>query len=157
VQADAMAEISAATARKLAPLVRLLSSSSDGEVLGAARAIMRTLKTAGADIHTLADHVEHANGKKILEQDMRHIFTAGYEKGVHDTEERLHGFDDFRSLDGLPSWHTMARYCQQRGDQLSDREEEFVNQMASQTVWREPSEKQAKWLKSIFLKLGGRI
>jgi hypothetical protein len=28
--------------------------------------------------------------------------------------------------------------------------------MASRTVWREPTEKQGKWLKSIFYRLGGR-
>jgi hypothetical protein len=51
----------------------------------------------------------------------------------------------------------MARYCQQRSDRLRDREEEFVNQMASRTVWREPTERQGKWLQSIFLRLGGKL
>jgi len=29
--------------------------------------------------------------------------------------------------------------------------------MASRTVWREPTEKQAKWLRSIFYRLGGKL
>jgi hypothetical protein len=47
----------------LASSLRLLSSSSDGEVLAAVRATMRVLKTAGADIHALADRVEQADTK----------------------------------------------------------------------------------------------
>jgi len=47
-------------------------------------------------------------------------------------------------------------YCQQRSDRLQSREREFIDHMASLTVWREPTEKQAKWLKSIYYKLGGK-
>lgn len=41
-------------APKLVPLVRLLGSPVDGEVLAACRAIGRTLDTAGCDWHDLA-------------------------------------------------------------------------------------------------------
>ena len=47
-------------ATKLAPLIRMLSSPIDGEPLGAARAIQRTFKAAGLDLHDLAHHVEPA-------------------------------------------------------------------------------------------------
>jgi|tagenome__1003787_1003787.scaffolds.fasta_scaffold20016907_2 hypothetical protein len=47
---------------RVAPLVRLLGSPIDAEALGAARAIDRTLKAAGADLHALADHIEHGGG-----------------------------------------------------------------------------------------------
>jgi len=36
------------------------------------------------------------------------------------------------------------------------KEQEFVNDIASRTVWREPTERQGKWLKSIFYRLGER-
>src|SRR5688572_3970247 len=45
-------------ALRLGQLIRLLSSDKDGEVVAAVRAIDRTLKAAGADIHALADLVE---------------------------------------------------------------------------------------------------
>jgi hypothetical protein len=51
---------------KLHKLILLLSSDVDGEVLGAARAIGRTLQTAGRDWHDLADaltHDDRANDK----------------------------------------------------------------------------------------------
>jgi hypothetical protein len=64
---------------------------------------------------------------------------------------------DFRGVDGLPNWEEMARYCQVNNSRLGDKETKFVNDMAARTVWREPTEKQAKWLKSIFLRLGGKL
>jgi hypothetical protein len=41
-------------APKIAKLIPLLSSDKDGEVLAATRAIERTLKSAGLDLHALA-------------------------------------------------------------------------------------------------------
>ena len=34
---------------------------------------------------------------------------------------------------------------------------EFVNDMAARTVWHQPTERQEKWLKSIFFRLGGKL
>nr|USU31054.1 hypothetical protein NG677_17135 [Methylobacterium sp. OTU13CASTA1] len=42
-------------AQRVAKLVPLLASDKDGEVIAAARAIARTLTTAGTDLHDLAD------------------------------------------------------------------------------------------------------
>ena len=49
--------------QKLGTFIRMLASERDGEVVAAARAIVRTLKAAGADIHVLAERVETANGR----------------------------------------------------------------------------------------------
>jgi hypothetical protein len=43
---------------KLCPLIRMLGSSNDGEALNAARAIGRTLRSAGRDFHDLASALE---------------------------------------------------------------------------------------------------
>jgi hypothetical protein len=144
-------------AGKLGSLVRLVASDKDGEVVAAARAITRTLKSAGADIHALADRVEHANGSgKISEADMRKLFDAGYAAGIAAAESRDVG-DDFHNLDGSASWETMAAHCRRRRDQLNEREQEFISSALSRIVYREPMEKQAKWLRSIFLRTGGRL
>lgn len=47
--------IARALAQRVAKLVPLLASDKDGEVVAAARAIARTLGTAGTDLHDLAD------------------------------------------------------------------------------------------------------
>ena len=70
----------AAIAEKLGRYVRLLSSDQDGEVVAAAHAIVRVLKTAGADIHTLAKHIETPNNKntaKLSDAEMRNCTTQG--------------------------------------------------------------------------------
>lgn len=43
---------------RVGALLRLLGSDQDGEALGAARALGRTLQSAGLDFHALADAVE---------------------------------------------------------------------------------------------------
>ena len=59
--------------QKLGTFIRMLASERDGEVVAAARAIVRTLKAAGADIHVLAERVETANGSKLTDAKMRKL------------------------------------------------------------------------------------
>jgi hypothetical protein len=88
---------------------------------------------------------------------MRKLYDAGYDAGVRAAEAKQHGPDDFRNVDGTPAWHEIARFCQQSRDRLREKEREFINDMTSRTVWREPTERQSKWLRSIFYRLGGRL
>ena len=48
----------AIVAPRLGQLIRLLSSDRDGEVVAAARALGRTLRSVGADFHVLAAAIE---------------------------------------------------------------------------------------------------
>ena len=56
-------------APKIASLVRLVGSPIDGEALGAARAIGRTLAGAGRDLHWLAGRVEAGLEPTIVYRD----------------------------------------------------------------------------------------
>jgi hypothetical protein len=146
---------------KLANLVRLFASDQEGEALGAARAIPRVLKTEGADIHALADLIERADAK-LSEMEMRKLYDAGCEAGLADgvraVEAKVsHDADGFRNVSWAPSWHDMARFCQERSARLRGSEPKFVDDMSGLTLWREPTPKQAKWLKSIYARLGGRL
>jgi hypothetical protein len=47
-------------APRIGQLVRMLGSDQDGEVVAAARAIGRTLKSAGEDFHSLAATIERS-------------------------------------------------------------------------------------------------
>ena len=153
----AVSDVLAPISNRLASFIRLLSSDKDGEVVAAAHAIKRTLKAAGADIHALAERVEKPNGGGLSDAEMKKLYDAGYNAGQRDAEHKHSGPADFHNIDGTPNWHEMALYCQQRGSLLRGQEQTFINDMASRTVWREPTEKQAKWLKSIFYRLGGKI
>ena len=141
--------------QKLGTFIRLLASEQDGEALAAARAIVRTLKSTGADIHTLAERVENANGGKLTDTEMRKLYDAGFQAGMRAVESRSTG--EFHNVDGTPAWNEIALFCQQNNNRLRDNERQFVNDMASRSLWREPTEKQAKWLRSIFYRLGGKI
>jgi hypothetical protein len=151
--ADALAPI----ADKIKPLVRLLSSDHSGEIVAAARALNRLLKANGADIHAIADGIGRAKDK-ISEAEMRTLYDAGYQAGLRAGEDKLHANGDpFHNIDGTPPWYEIATWCQRRSDRLGEREQKFIDDMAGRTVWREPTEKQAKWLKSIFHRLGGKV
>ena len=84
---------------------------------------------------------------------MRKLYDAGYDAGVCAAEAKQHGPDDFCNVDGTPAWHEIARFCEQSRDRLREKERGFIDDMASRTVWREPTDRQAKWLRSIFHRL----
>ena len=145
----------ASIASKLGKLIRMLSSSQDGEVLGAARAIVRTLANAGLDVHALAAGIG-ADDKKFSEEEAREIYQHGVAEGRWVAEQERSGpFFRNVNLNDEPSWHDIACECAARGAQLrDDRERKFVSDMVRWTVHGgSPTEKQAKWLRSIYARI----
>ena len=114
-------------ANRLAKLVRLLTSDRDGEVVAAARSINRTLKSAGLDIHALAAEIENSGP------------AAGRGEATNN-----------KQLD----WHAIACECAGHDDRLRDhRERVFVQDMLRWTkLGGKPTEKQARWLRSIYIR-----
>jgi hypothetical protein len=126
------------------------------------RALDRRLKATGADFHTLAALIERADGGKLSKAEMKKLYDAGYEAGHADgvgaAEAKVpHDADGFRSVNGTATWHEIARFCQDCSARLRGNEQDFVDDMTGLTLWREPTEKQAKWLRSIFYRLGGKL
>jgi hypothetical protein len=151
-------------ARRLATCIRLLASDKGGEVEAAWASIQRML-TPSADLHEIAARIETPPGldestKQKLRKAVEDARAQGYAEGVQAAENRQHGVDTFRSTDG-PDWVKIALYVQREKNRLEVRHHEFINDMAGRTVWAdrgyEPTEKQHKYLHSLFLKLGGRI
>jgi len=151
-----MTDVLAPIVGKLAACIRMLSSDKDGDVITAARGLVRMLKGADTDIHAFAERIAKPNGG-LTDAEMRKLYDAGYEAGVRAVENKQHGSGDFHNVDGLPSWNEIALFCQQNNDRLRPTERQFIDDIASRTVWREPTEKQAKWLRSIFYRLGGKL
>jgi len=151
-----MTDVLAPIVGKLAACIRMLSSDKDGDVITAARGLVRMLERAGTDIHAFAERIAKPNGG-LTDAEMRKLYDAGYEAGVRAVENKQHGSGDFHNVDGLPSWNEIALFCQQNNDRLRPTERQFIDDIASRTVWREPTEKQAKWLHSIFYRLGGKL
>ena len=144
--------------RKVARQLRLLSSPNDGERVAATYALERTLKSAGSDVHALADHVEHPNGKGVPDEQLQKVWDTAYARGVQDAENRQHGIDDFIGTDGKPTWEAVALFLQRNKHRLGPKHQEFIDDMAGRTAWgHEPTERQHKYLHSLFFKLGGKI
>ena len=152
-------------AAKIGKPIRLLASNSQGEAFAALCAIARLLESHGYTFHTLADHVENANGGGLSEDDKKKIRSeienaraVGYAEGVKAAEAKQHGTGAFRNTDGALEWTEVALYCRREKHRLPSKHHEFINDMASRTVYgREPTPKQHQYLHSLFFKLGGKI
>jgi hypothetical protein len=150
-------------AAKLGKPIRLLASNSQGEAFAALCAIARLLESHGYTFHTLADHVENGGGlieddKKKIRSEIENARAIGYAEGVKAAESKQHGTGAFRNTDGALEWTEVALYCQREKQRLPSKHHEFVDDMASRTVYgREPTPKQHQYLHSLFFKLGGKI
>src|SRR5262249_24627822 len=140
---------------KVASLVRLLASDKDGEIIAAARALKRTLESAGTDMNGLAHGIENlGKNAEVSKDQMKKIWDAA----VQHTENRLHGGEGFRSNPGKPTPEQVALVYQRDKRRPNRNTHDFVDKMAAQTVFgREPTEKQHKYLFALFLRLGGKI
>jgi hypothetical protein len=120
--------LDASVAKRIGRLLGMLGSDHDGEVLNAVGMLKKLFCNEKMSFSDLAYVVENSAGAEIRRQ--------------------------FYDPDGTPNWHQLALYCQRHIDQLPAKEQAFVTQMAGWTVGRAPSEKQAVWLESIFVRLG---
>jgi hypothetical protein len=153
-----------ALAAKLGKPIRLLASNSQGEAFAALCAIARLLEAYRSTFHELADHVENGGGG-LSEADKQKISAAiesarieGYAEGVKAAESKQHGTGTFRNTDGTLEWTEVALFVQRQKQRLPDRHHEFIDDMASRTVYgREPTPRQHQYLHSLFFKLGGKI
>jgi len=145
-------------AKDLAKLIRLLASDKDGEVVAAWHGVIRKLKSIGADMHDLAERIEHPVGE-LSQGEMEKIYNAGFADGQRrEKQDRAVARGNGSALN-FPSPQDMAVFCyQNRANLKSEWEDEFVANMAAWTRTVRPlSPKQQMHLEKIFIKLGGRI
>lgn len=111
---------------QLGKLIKLLASDKPGEVVAAAAAINRSLRSAGLDIHQLASVVDRSvlSPQSAPDPD-------------HDDDEH--------------HWRDMRAFCAGRTQYLSDRERNFIDSLSH---WRgQPTVKQMNWLIAIAQRL----
>jgi hypothetical protein len=147
---------------KIACALRLMNSSTEpGEIAAAVFGLKRLLQALGTDLDGLASGFEKildGGGKAVTQADMQKAISDAYAAGIQDAENRMHGAHDFQNTDGKPAWEAIALFLQHHKDRLDARHHDFVDDMASRTAFgREPTEKQHKYLHSLFYKLGGKI
>jgi hypothetical protein len=124
--------------------------------MAAVAAMKRLFRAEGLSFPDIATVIESCNGeieeKKYSDTDAEIIFKRGVEKGRSERPEAEP--TEFYDTDGHPRYHPMAMYCQQHLRRLDSKHHEFIDKMASTTVYREPTEKQGKYLLSLFIGLG---
>jgi hypothetical protein len=138
-------------AKKIAGILRLLTSNKLGEAAAAMQALQRTLQSASADvIYALAERVEGGSG--LTDDEMQEIFDAGVTAGRKQAKQQL-------GLNGavFPGCHEMALWCRQQDDRLRSKEREFLNDVSARSLWHPLTLRQEEWLKAIFLRLGGEM
>jgi hypothetical protein len=156
-----MSSLNEPVAKRIAKLFRrLMSSEFDGEVLNAVQAMRQLLLAEGLSFHDIATVIESCNGeiedRKYSDADAKIIFDRGVEKGRVEEARRRDLPPEFYDADGQPRWNEIALFCRKNFAQLrSEWEREFITDMAGKTLWQQPSQKQAKHLLGIFIRLGG--
>jgi hypothetical protein len=122
----------------------------------------RLVANEGLTFHDIATVIENHQGeieeRKYSDSDVAIIFSRGVEKGREEEARRKEQIvpTDCYDADGQPRWHAMALSCQKHHDRLRPNEQQFIDDMVARTMWREPTEKQGRWLLTLFLRLGGR-
>lgn len=118
---------------KIQKLIKLLSSSSDGEVLAAARALLRTLHAEGSDIHALAERVE---GRKLSQAERQRI----YDKAFADGKKSVAATAAFSDTE--PTFYDMACAVKEKADgRLGSKEQGFVDDMIISGALGEPPQR----------------
>src|SRR5262249_43821363 len=126
-----MADNFARIAPKLKPLLLLLSSDQSGEVVAAAAAIKRALKTANLDFHDLVANLTSPPPAARTRQNG----TSGSD-------------DDDPDNDISGNWRLMRDHCWRHEQRLRERERDFIQTL---NRWRgEPTSRQKNWLRSIY-------
>jgi hypothetical protein len=164
-----------AIAPKAAALIRMLTSTSEGEVLNAVRALLQLLANAALDIHWLSTRIEKGgdNGEaraSLGAAEMQRIYDAAYQKGF--TDGSAHGrksaivagpsigtfnIDVGSGVNGY-SWRQIAQHCVANKHLFHGRDYDFVESVAEQLEYKPISAPQAKWLKDLFMRqFDGRI
>ena len=138
---DALAPI----AEKIRRCVRILSSDRDGEALAAARALLRTRKGAGLDIHAPAGSIGRSNGghcNGIDQAEEKRIYARGFEAGKRVAASGRE-----------PSWYEIASECAADPERLRDERERNRNMVARALRGRQLSEKQADRLRFCYARV----
>jgi hypothetical protein len=145
---------------RIADLVRKFGTEFEAEAIQVWRALKRLLASRNVSFTDLGTAVESLATGGLEEAELKRVFDAGYAKGVADTKRELAQAQAVFGLrsDGSTDWEAIARYCQREKARIDDKHHQFIDDMAGRMAWgREPTDKQGKYLLSLFRGIGGRL
>jgi hypothetical protein len=149
--------------RRIGQYIGMIAGSmSDGECANAATMLRRLVESECVpDLTMIFENFDgRLEQKKYSDENAKIIFERGVERGRSEEARNRQQAEptEHRDADGRPLYHPMAVYCQQHRVRLASKHHEFIDKMASITVYREPSDAQGKYLLSLFIQLGnGRL
>jgi hypothetical protein len=145
---------------KLARLLRRLGpGTTDGEIVATVYAMRSLLDKNGADFHDLTARIETPASGLHLEE-MEELYSVAYAQAKQDLQQKRAKALAACGMraDGSQDWEAIAVYCQRRKTRLLPKHHEFIDDMAASMTWgREPSERQGKYLLSLFRQIGGKM
>jgi hypothetical protein len=138
----------------------MLGTDHDGEALNTVHALKRLLASQGVTFTDFGDAVLRLETGDLRRAEITKVHDTAYAKGLADAKRESTGAQATYGLrpDGSQDWEEIALSCQRQKLRLEAKHHQFVDDMASRLTWgREPSEKQGKYLLSLFRQVGGRI
>ena len=155
-----MSTLNEPVAKRIATFFRQLSSEYEGDVLAAVNALKQLLLAEGLSFHDIATVIENHQGeieeRKYSDSDAEVIFSVGWKKAAPKKHSCRDLPPEFYDADGQPRWNEIALFCRKNTAQLrGEWERKFISDMAGKTLWQQPSQKQAKHLLGIYIRLGG--
>jgi hypothetical protein len=145
---------------KIADLIRMFGTENEHEAKATWWALKRLLASRGVSFTDLGNAIEKLATGGLEEAELKRVFDAGYAKGVAETKREHAEAQAVFGLrpDGSPNWEAMAVQCQREKARIEVKYHKFVDDMAADMTWgREPSDKQGKFILSLFRQVGGRM
>ena len=145
---------------RVADLVRRLGSDFPGEVVATVNALGRLLASRGVTFTDFGDAVERLANGGLEEDAMKRVFAAGYARCKAEFDSRHAEAQAVFGLraDGSTDFEAIALHLQRNKHRFEAKHHEFIDDMSSRMAWgREPTEKQGKYLISLFRRIGGRM
>jgi len=155
--------------KRVAALVRLLSSDQQGEALSSLSALKRMCSLN--DLGNFIEGLDVGNGNSLSKQQMKELYEAGYDDGRSSFKREMEQKNTQKN--GSAPWEDIAdiddaifgktddykvKYCNTHKDKLKkQREKEFIDNMVNWTTVRQKplTEPQKKWINDIYSRLGG--
>jgi hypothetical protein len=142
--------------RRAAALLRMSMAEKKERRIGIVK-FVRYLLAEGV-VHEIAELIEKdaPHEEAFTKQDVQDAHNIGLKKGREQAAHQPQPPEEFYDAFGQPRWNAIALFCQRNRHRLQrEAEQSFVDDMAGMTIYRIPTDKQGKWLRSIFVKLGG--
>lgn len=113
------------------------------------------MEGAGLTWTDIGNVIENYQDGKYTEAEMQEAIRAA--AAVNPDQRWKKTTLTFLDLDGNPAWSDVIEFCRKHEHKLDPRNQEFLTSVATQVVYRQLSLKQQEWLRSIFLRVGGRF